>query len=216
MAASATLIFDLNGTLTDAAAIGRPWGLPDFGDRVLARAVQTAMVDAILGFWREFAEHLESALRGEVTRRSLDPSRIPAALEQTRRLPPFADVEAGLQQLAEAGYTLAVLTNSGARSGTQTLEAAGLAGYFARILGVDAVRSFKPHPETYAHALRELAVPAREVTFVAAHFWDLAGAKHAGCRTALLTRGTETAPAVFPTPDLVAADLPDLVAGLET
>ncbi len=207
------LVFDLNGTLTDPGAIGRAWDAPDLGVAVLAAAVQSAMVDAILGTTRAFSEHLEAALRDEVGRRRLDPARIEQALGTAAALPAYPDSAAGLEALAGAGHRLAVLTNSGADAGRRTLEANGLAERFERILGVDAAGKFKPHPDVYQYALQELGCEAREVTFVSAHAWDLAGAAHAGMRTAFVARDEPLASA-YPRPDITAADLPALAEAL--
>jgi 2-haloacid dehalogenase len=208
------IVFDLNGTLTDPGALGGAWGERDLGVSVLAVAVQSAMVDAILGASRAFSEHIEAALRDEVGRRGLDPGRIDEALAAAAALPAYPDTARGLQALAGAGHRLAVLTNSGADAGRRTLEAIGLAERFDRILGVDAVGKFKPHPAVYRYALQELGCDAREVTFVSAHAWDLAGAAHAGMRTAFVMRDEPWASA-YPHPDIDAADLPALAAALD-
>jgi 2-haloacid dehalogenase len=91
--------------------------------------------------------------------------------------------------------------------GRRTLEAAGLADRFDRFLGVDAVRTFKPHPSTYAHAIEELGVAAHDIVLVAAHGWDVAGAKHAGLQTAWISRGEDVLSAMVPEPDVRADDL---------
>jgi 2-haloacid dehalogenase len=207
------IVFDLNGTLTDPAAIGDPWGAGDLGVAVLAAAVQSAMVDTILGDSRPFSEHIEAALRDAVAERGLDARRIDEALEAARALPAYPDTGAGLEALASAGHRLAVLTNSGADAGRRTLQANGLADRFERILGVDAVGSFKPHPAVYRYALDELDCDASEVTFVSAHAWDLAGAAHAGMRTAFVMRDEARASA-YPRPDIEADDLLALAAAI--
>jgi 2-haloacid dehalogenase len=79
-----------------------------------------------------------------------------------------------------------------------------------RVLGVDAVSSFKPHPSVYAYALRELNAGADEVTLIATHPWDLAGAAGAGIRTAWVRHSARLWPAVFPDPDLQAGTLLEL------
>jgi 2-haloacid dehalogenase len=200
------ILFDLNGTLTDPSAIGDAWNAPDLGVEVLAAAVQSAMVDTILSVSRPFSAHVECALRDRVRDRRLDPGPVDEALTIAGALPPVGDVAAGLDALAGAGHRLAVLTNSGAEAGRCTLETHGLAGRFERILGVDAVGSFKPHPATYRYALEELNRAAAEVTFVSAHAWDLAGAADAGMRTALLLRD-ERPRSAFPPPDVEVGDL---------
>jgi 2-haloacid dehalogenase len=207
------IVFDLNGTLTQPAAIGGPWGASDLGVAVLAAAIQSAMVDTILGDSRPFSEHIEAALRDEVAERGLDAGRIDEALEAARALPAYPDAAPALEALGGAGHRLAVLTNSGADAGRRTLQANALAERFERILGVDAVGSFKPHPSVYRYALEELRCDPSEVTFVSAHAWDLAGATHAGMRTAFVRRDERPA-SLYPSPDLEAADLMAMAAAL--
>ena len=203
-------LFDLNGTLVDPGAIGTPWQRPDLGEEALSLAVKTAMVDALVGEWRDFAEHLRSALESRLRARGLrDGATLEEAMQIASGLPAFDDVEPGLTSLSDAGVRLAVLTNSGRESGRRTLEAAGLAGRFDDVLGVDAVHTFKPHPRAYDHALAELNMTPAEVLFVSAHGWDLAGATHAGMGTALLQRGDPPA-SVLPRGDVQVASLPDL------
>lgn len=207
------LLFDLNGTLTDPKAIGGPWQAPGLGVAVLAAAVQSAMVDALQKNSRAFTDHIEAALRDEVGRRGLEPGRIDDALEAASALPAYPDTAPGLGALADAGHRLAVLTNSGADAGRRTLEANGLANRFERILGVDGVGSFKPHPAVYRYALDELGCAPETVTFVSAHAWDLAGAAHAAMRTAFVMREEPWASA-YPRPDLEAGNLPGIAAAL--
>ena len=208
------LLFDLNGTLTDASAIGEPWDAPDLGLAALAAAVQTASVDALTGHYRPFAEHVRAAVAVEAQRRELDLALVDDAVERAGALPAHADADAGLAELAGDGHRLAVLTNSGTDAGRATLDAAGLAQHFEAVLGVDAVRSFKPHPSTYAHACRELGAEPAEVMLVAAHQWDTTGAGRAGLRTAWIDRDGKPFSAAADRPDLRATDLHELARQL--
>lgn len=201
------VIFDLNGTLTDPGPIGAPWNDANLGVEVLTLAVQSAMTDTVVGDYREFSEHLRSALSVLVSRRGLSPEPIDQALESATRLPVRPAARPALELLAGAGVRLAVLTNSGAHAGTATLEAAGLADRFEQILGVDAVRRFKPHPDVYHHALRSLSVDAPDALLAAAHAWDVWGAKRAGLRTAWIDAHERAFPVVAPEPDVRAGDL---------
>src|SRR3954453_16909279 len=103
------VIFDLNGTLTDAAGIAEPWQAPDLGLDVLAGAVETAMVETILGEHTDFSHHIRSALEVRVARRSLDSGRIDNALQRAKQLSPYPDAAEALELLAEAGHRLGVL-----------------------------------------------------------------------------------------------------------
>jgi len=208
------ILFDLNGTLPNPAAIGEPWQVPDLGAGVLAAAVHTAAVDALTDRFRPFAEHIRGALEAAIRRRRLDLEKLDQAMERAAALPPYADADAALTTLASAGHRLAVLTNSGADSGRRTLAAAGLDAHFEAILGVDPVRSYKPHPSTYRYALEALGAAASDVMLVAAHQWDVTGAKRAGLRTAWIDRDSEPFSAVGEPPDAQAPSLADLARHL--
>ena len=198
-----SVLLDVNGTLTDLRPIGSPWARPGLGPAVLDGAVQTAMVDALLGTAeRPFSDHLRSALEVLVADAGLDPDGIDRALARAAELPAWPDAKTALELLADSELRLVALTNSGAEAGAKTLRACGLLDLVERVLGVDAVSSFKPHPSVYAYALAELGCAASEVALVATHPWDLAGAAHAGMATAWVTHGARGWPSVLPTPDV--------------
>jgi 2-haloacid dehalogenase len=75
---------------------------------------------------------------------------------------------------------------------------------------------FKPHADVYRHALDALGADDPEsVLMVAAHPWDLSGAKHVGLRTALVSRHGDDMPSVFPQPDIIVGDLAELADRVE-
>jgi 2-haloacid dehalogenase len=177
---------------------------------VLTTALQTATAETLIGDFHDFSAHIEQALRMEIERRGLNRRGIDDALGKSRELSAFPEVPAALGRLKDESWRLAVLTNSGAEAGQHTLEAAGLASCFEWILGVDAVRAFKPHPDTYAHAASEIDT---DITFVTSHAWELGGAGRAGFQTALVTRGRLRSK-LFAEPDLVVADMAELADAL--
>ena len=181
-------VFDVNGTLTDPSGIGDPWGRRDIGVRVLHGAMLSSMAASLIGEFVPFVEHLRDALASECHTEQLDPASIDDALTRAGTLDPWPEAASALACLAEAGWTIAALTNSGAAGGRRTLEHAHLLDRFDHVLGVDAVGVFKPHPATYAHAIEVLDARPADVTFIAAHAWDISGASHAGMRTGWVSR----------------------------
>lgn len=197
------MLLDVNGTLTDPSEIGAPWSTPELGHRALDAAIATAMVDAVWGeSERAFAEHVRAAIEVQVAGAELDPAGVEPAVSAAAALPARPGAAAALALLADEGIRLAALTNSGAEAGTRTLAGCGLLSHVDRVLGVDAVGRFKPHPAVYAYALRELRVAAQDTMLIATHPWDLAGARRSGIATAWVTHGRHAWPAVFPPPDV--------------
>jgi 2-haloacid dehalogenase len=129
-------------------------------------------------------------------------------------LPVHPDVAPGLRSLREGGVRVATLTNGSAASAAALLERAGLSGVVERNLDVAAVGRWKPHPAPYQHACRTLGVAPSDAVLIAAHPWDVHGAKRAGLRGAWVDRHRAPYPGVFARPDVTAYDLPSLIARL--
>lgn len=208
MSVPLTLVFDLNETLLDLSALD-PLFVDAFGDKAtrrvwFAQMLQLAMSATIVGSYAPFGEIARVALEMTARKRgvALDEERKRRILGGMSALPAHGDVAEGLRRLREAGYRLAVLTNSTETVARAQLEAAHLDGFFPSVLSVDPVRRFKPAPETYAYAARSLGVAPADLMLVAAHDWDVAGAMHAGLAAAFVARhGTalntlEAAPAI--------------------
>ena len=77
------------------------------------------------------------------------------------------------------------LTNGARDSTEQLLERGGLRGHVEQVLSCDEVEAFKPHRAPYELALERVGGHA---TMVAAHGWDIVGARAAGLDTIWVDR----------------------------
>jgi 2-haloacid dehalogenase len=116
-------------------------------------------------------------------------------------------VPGALRRLRLAGYRLAALTNSTEQVARAQLEHAGIIGSFEPVLSADAVGWLKPAAEPYLMAAGRLGVPVGEVRLVAAHAWDVAGARSAGCAAAFVARPGKVLDPLAEPPDVVGVDL---------
>ena len=92
---------------------------------------------------------------------------------------------------------------------------AGLAGHFEALLSVEDVGKYKPHAEVYRWAAGRVGADVSGCLLVAAHGWDVAGAKWAGMQAAFVARpGQQTFP-LGPTPDIHIPSLAELAGVLE-
>jgi len=215
------IVFDLNGTLLDTRAL-KPALRSIFGptlatEQFVTGVLQYSMALTLSGEYRAFSDIAVAVLRMEADSRKIKLSD--RAVDQTRAalrsMPPFRDVPGALRELRNAGFRLAVLTNSAAEDVRAQLASANLSGYFEHVLSVAQVRRFKPARETYESAANALGVPPHQILMVAAHPWDLIGAAAVGCRTAFIQRpGTALFPGAF-TPTYVASDLAQLAVKLK-
>lgn len=128
-----------------------------------------------------------------------------------RTLPSFSDVEQGLATLKEAGHRLFAFSNGNAEAVEGLLVTAGIREYFLGVVSVDAIKTFKPNPATYAHFLRSAEATGKEAWLISSNPFDVIGAKSAGMNAAWIKRSST---AIFDPwgidPDLVVASLNEL------
>ena len=213
----AWVLFDLNGTLVDPTVLARALGGPEHGPFVLGvleEAVRLAMVTTLSGREAAFKDLFAAALRRELELAGRDPELAEAALPLLAEMPPFPDAPAALRALREGGHRLAVLTQSSAEAAETVLRAGNLRDAFELVLSADDAGAFKPDPRPYRMALGRTGSSAGETWMVAAHWWDVAGAKAAGLRTAWISRTDRLLPGTLPEPDVRAADLAVAAAGV--
>lgn len=190
---TAWAVFDLNGTLLDPEAIG-----PD----ALDEAILAGMTLNHVGEYRPFPELLRAAVA-----RVLPPGEVEAAMAAAAGMPPFPEAAGALDLLAQSGLSLAVLTNSPTETAERGLRSAGLRDRFAHVVGTDQVGVFKPDARVYRHGLAVIGAEPADATMVAAHWWDLRGARAVGMRVAWVGRRELTLTELLPDPEAMGADL---------
>jgi 2-haloacid dehalogenase len=210
------IAFDVNETLLDLRALD-PVFEELLGDASLrahwfAQMLQIAFVGAITDRYVDFTTAQRAALAMVAQRRgvSLSADAADRVAATMRALPAHPEVPDALARLRAGGHQLAALSNSPQDVEQAQLAHAGLTDRFDAILSADTVRALKPRREPYQLAARTFGVTTGEVTLVAAHAWDLAGALAAGCRAAFVARPGMPRNPIDPEPDIVGADLNEI------
>ncbi len=190
------LFFDVNETLLDlaplkvsvGAALG---GREDLLPLWFTTMLHYSLVDTLTDNYPPFADIGVAALMMLGEREGIDIDR--ATAEQAivppfLALPPHKDVKPFLEKLSKTDIELVSLANSSSDAITAQFEFAGLIEYFDRRISTEEVRAFKPDKRPYLHALEIVRVQPREALMIAAHAWDLAGAKNVRLQTAFIRR----------------------------
>lgn len=210
------IAFDVNETLLDLRPLDAVFeellGDASLRGQWFAQMLQVAFVGAITDRYVDFTTAQRAALdmvaqRRETTLPAGAADRVSATM---RTLPPHPEVADALARLRAGGHQLAALSNSPPDVEQAQLAHAALTDRFDAILSADTVRALKPRREPYQLAARTFGVPTGEVTLVAAHAWDLAGALGAGCRAAFVARPGMPRNPIDPEPDIVGADLGEI------
>lgn len=147
-----------------------------------------------------------------------EPGQVEEFMSVWRNLIPYPDSLEGLHRLAEK-YRLVALSN-GEPDYLAHLARNRIEFDFDKIISVEEAGAFKPHPGVYRAAARILNSEPSEIMMVAAHSFDIMGARASGYRGAYVNRyklpyeDTEQY-----TPDVVVEDfnqLADVLLGSET
>eukprot|EP00976_Prorocentrum_cordatum_P060243 1175817-Prorocentrum_minimum.AAC.7 len=213
-------VFDVNETCLDYLAGLGPVMHSIFGrqgayEEFFRQLILLTHVLTATGSYKDFATLVPVALAQVAENEGVDGNKreLPAdALDKVKaamgKIVAHKDVSEGLDKLRAQGWKLYAFSNSNQAAVDGQLKQAGLYSKFDGVLSVDAVQKFKPVPECYHYALKQAGVKAKEAVHVAAHDWDLEGAKAVGMNTAFVKRHLGFASAYHP-PDL---SVPDFVA----
>ncbi|KAB8251614.1 HAD-like domain-containing protein [Aspergillus flavus] len=104
-------------------------------------------------------------------------------------MPAWPDVAPAIEQLKAEGYEIFVHANGTTRLQLDLCKSSGLSFHMlfsSQLLGV-----YKPAPESYREVLRLVDVKPEETVLVAAHAYDVRGAKEAGMKTVYIHRWTD-------------------------
>ena len=181
---TSAVCFDVMGTLFDLSAARRrleALGAPPLAlEAWFHRALHTATSITLTGDFHAFPDVAEPALRAVLTQLDLPPEGATDVLASLGELDPVPDAAAAVERLASSGVQLLALTNGTRRNTSKLLARAGLDAHIKRVIATEDVGVYKPHPDVYRRAATELELPAAEITLIAAHAWDVMGARSAG------------------------------------
>ncbi len=179
------------------------------------RLLRDAFTLAASGGYRPFAE-LAACAMAAATKFALPNDVVRGVVSGIAQLDPHPDVQPAMRMAAEAGFEIVTLTNGSGQTTTELLRRAGLDHFVHRVLSVDDVHRFKPAPEIYHYAARSCHVSPDRVALVAAHGWDIHGARQAGLTTGWVSRLEGRFPDVFDPPDVKANGLVGVIDTLVT
>ena len=216
------IFFDVNETLLDLTAmrssVGEALGgRDDLLPLWFSTMLHHSLVDSTTGRFHTFGEIgvVSLLMVAEIEAIELTKAQAKTAIvTPLRSLPPHPDVRDGLQALKNKGYKLVSLTNSSNQGVYTQFKNADLLSYFDERLSVEDINLYKPDTRTYEWAIEKMGIAAEDAMLVAAHGWDIAGAKQAGWQAAFIARPGKVLYPLAIAPDTVVSGLDELVSQL--
>ena len=213
------IIFDVNETLLDLETMRTSIGEALDGQEELttlwfSTMLHRSLVTTVTGDYQDFGKIGVAALMMVAQNNDIEITEeqaVTAIKTPLLSLPAHPDVKAGLKALKEQGFKLVSLTNSSNKGVETQFKNAGLTDYFDKRMSIEDIKVYKPDLRAYAWALEQLNIKPEEALMVAAHGWDVAGAKAAGLQTAFVARPGKALYPLAQKPDYVVKDLSELV-----
>ncbi|MDX2264218.1 MAG: haloacid dehalogenase type II [Hyphomicrobiales bacterium] len=221
MARIKAVAFDAYGTLFDVHAPARralgllaPERAAAFSDLWRRKQVEYTWLRSLMGVYEPFDRVTADALDHALDAFALagEPGLRETLLASYRRLDAQPDAEPALRALTAAGLPIAILSNGASATLKEGCAAAGFNGLIDRILSVEAVGVYKPHPSAYRLALEAFGAAPGEIAFVSANGWDAAGGAQFGLFTLHVNRANAPAERLEAAPHAVIATLKDAPA----
>jgi len=212
----AAVVLDVNETLFSLDGLNPVFeqtGLAGMRDLWFTRTLRNGFALTCAGRYRSFPDVARAAFV------SLDPERLTAKdadplMDAFAQLRPHPEVPAALTALQESGVAAVTLSVGNAANVAALFDGAGMAGLIEQHLSCETVQRWKPAAQPYLHACEVLDRQPRSVWMVAAHAWDLTGAKAIGMKTAWLARLEGALDENFEVPDVQGSDLRDVVGDI--
>jgi len=135
-------------------------------------------------------------------------------MQAWQRLSPHPDVAEGLRRL-KSRFKLVALSN-GEQAYLEHLEKARMRFGFDALISVERAGVFKPHPAVYRTGATLLGLEPQQIMMVAAHAFDIMGARACGYRGAYVNRYRLPYEETPHRPDFEVRDFLELAAALGT
>ena len=191
------LIFDFDGTLIDSVP-----DLADATNTMLTQLGKTAFPLATIKEWVGNGSRLliERALvgktevgEGEVSKEEADHAEqvffdAYKNISDSKTVA-YPNVDEGLHQLKEAGFTLALVTNKPIRFVPKILEGLGWTPLFSEVLGGDSLPVKKPDPAPLLHVCETLKFAPAQAFMIGDSINDISAGKNASIDTIGLSYG---------------------------
>ena len=216
----AVVAFDVIETLFSLESL-RPRlkavGLPRHAlEAWFAQLLRDAFALDCVGKYVPFRDVATATLERLLRRASVeyDDNRLSGVIEGFTQLEAHSDVAPAMAVLRNAGIRIVTLSNGSKRATETLLERAGLREYVERSVSIDEVKRWKPAREVYLHCAEVVDISPDRAALVAAHSWDIQGAKRASFSAGYVERGEGPFLSVFDPPEIFGLSLVEVVEQL--
>jgi len=188
------LAFDAYGTVFDVHSVAQladdmyPGKGQTLSQMWRSKQLEYMFLRSLMGRYIPHNENTEAALTYCMQYLGLDGGQQARAalMAAYEKLSPFADAKATLPILHQ--LKTAILSVGTPALLQRLVTNAGVESHFDKLLSVDSVKIYKPHPRTYQLATDAFGLARHEIAFVTSNYFDVAGAVAFGFQVIWINR----------------------------
>ncbi len=214
------LIFDINETLLDMTPLKKSINeaLKDARafDIWFPTLLQYSLVETLTKNYKDFSEIAGATLKMTAHKLDIDLTevQIKSILSPITKLSAYPEVSNALEVLKQNGFILVALSNGKPQVVNDQLKYARIHHFFDKVLSIEEVKNYKPHVSTYHCAYSLMNVLPEDTMLIAAHGWDIAGAKRAGIQAAFINRPGKSLYPLAIEPEIIGSNLKEITKSL--
>ena len=180
------IIFDAYGTLFDVNSaaknckdkIGDKW--EGFANYWRTTQLEYTWLRSLMKRHKDFWRVTEDSLDKSIKVFGIDNSMRSELLNLYKILSPFEEVLETLKILKEKKYKLAILSNGTPALLNELVKSNNLNNLFDDIFSIEEVGTYKPDSKVYDMPVKKYKIQKKEVAFLSANTWDVAGGGNYG------------------------------------
>lgn len=185
-------IFDVNQTIFKFDEINKRFKEKGFNTilvdkwftNILKEGFALSCVDKYIPFKVIAFEELKKIIINK--RSNISEKEIKYILNGFQNLKPRSDIKKSFELLKNNKIEIVTLTNGPLLNSINLLKKNSLFEYVKECFSIEQVKSWKPNPKPYLNVLKNFDFLKSEIVMIAAHAWDLEGAKNIGIKTAYI------------------------------
>ena len=206
------VIFDVNETMFSLDTIGKKFesfGLPKLSASIwFANILKEGFANSSIGNFQTFKKIAKNELERIFLKFKVKfYNNYPLIIfKEFSKLKAHRDVIDSISLLKSKDITIVTLTNGSKENTIKLLKNNDLLSYISRCFSINEIKIWKPNKKTYTYVCKKMNVPPSKTLMIAAHAWDIHGAKKAGLKTGYITRYEKVLSKIYSKPDVVEND----------
>ena len=125
------------------------------------------------------------------------------------------DVKISLKVFKTNKLKVVTLTNGSISNTKLLLKKNKINNFINKCFSINSFRKWKPAREVYLKTCEKMKIEPNRALMIAAHGWDINGAKLAGLKTAYITRYENKLSNFYSKPDFIGIDLEEIIKKLK-